>query len=397
MNKYKFINNLLETNKFSVSQKERFLKLVTKELTDSENQDTRVLEELKLIKSKIEATKEKQQVEVNNIDSRERNRRNIKVEYLDPKEISDFLIAYNQDELLKYTCHTMDDNTKIDVINKLCGTQKYDILKHQKKLNQAFQKLSQEHKINKKIYSLINCYINGGVTWSTDKIEVNWKSQNLIDWCSSNKNKVPHPGQNLVNMYKSRGFEFKSFISKLNGKKINSFSKLVIHFKNMFHIRADNSLRDLIEFRNKNKWINEIEFEIDSKDFWDNLELHTDVDKLLQAYDKLIELIVSSVEKYNLPKPEIKLSFKEVESEIRFSIHHKNSVFKKTSQNLIQRLGELHTGLINNQLNGLCDFYIRADFDHEQYGIINLWNDKPRKMSPSEKFIGVEHILAFKI
>ena len=53
MNKFKFINSLLENEKFSTSQKERFLKLVTKEIGESSNFEEKVLIDLDEIKSKL--------------------------------------------------------------------------------------------------------------------------------------------------------------------------------------------------------------------------------------------------------------------------------------------------------------------------------------------------------
>ena len=52
--------------------------------------------------------------------------------YIDPKGLSEFLLAYNQDPMLKYTCHQMDD---IEVINRFLlenSISEYDIKVHQK-------------------------------------------------------------------------------------------------------------------------------------------------------------------------------------------------------------------------------------------------------------------------
>ncbi|SIQ92768.1 hypothetical protein [Maribacter ulvicola] len=53
MNKFSFINQLLQKEKFTASQKERVLKLVTKELTRVEGNEQHILNEIQLIKEKI--------------------------------------------------------------------------------------------------------------------------------------------------------------------------------------------------------------------------------------------------------------------------------------------------------------------------------------------------------
>lgn len=465
MNKFQFIKHLLDTKKFTPSQKERFFKLVSAELENVGDRDQKIHEDILLIKDRLGLREEKlslrgrfdvlwEQTKLKNktgedndvekkntgfavdldgthvevdipddfapfdvkaligeeaytemmeeagleINTKGNNTSDSKLSrYIDPKGLSVFLLAYNQDSVLKYTCHQIDD---IDIINRFLeehNLKEYDVKIHQEKINDAFIDLLKHHKINTKIYSLINTYLNGTQPWSSDKIIVNWKSPEMFKWCEANENMVPHPGLNLSNLYRSRGYEFTSFRSKITGQRIKSFSQLVIHFKNLFHIRADNSLKDLIEYRNKEKWNDQVNFEIDSTSFWTNIEMFTDVDKLLQAYDNVISMLLTSANKFNLPKPNVKLNFIEDEKNISLSIHHKNTVFKKTGNNLVNRIGENHTELINNLINGLCDLYLNADFDNNEYGHINLWNGKPRKITPLEKFEGVEHILLFKL
>ncbi|OBX21041.1 hypothetical protein A9996_18560 [Gelidibacter algens] len=53
MNKFKFVRQLLENEKLNPNQKERFLKLISKELADSSNLDEQIFNEVKEIKEKI--------------------------------------------------------------------------------------------------------------------------------------------------------------------------------------------------------------------------------------------------------------------------------------------------------------------------------------------------------
>ena len=60
------------------------------------------------------------------------------------------------------------------------------------------------------------------------------------------------------------------------------------------------------------------------------------------------------------------------------------------------RFGTKLSDLIQNQINGLCDFYIQADFDNNQFAQINLWNGEAIEPKPLKSYVGVEFILKFK-
>ena len=165
--------------------------------------------------------------------------------------------------------------------------------------------------------------MNGGKEWSSDKIKVNWQLTELLEWSKNNKGLVPNPDNGMVMQTNNLGFDFIPFKSKIFETTIGSFSQLVIHFKNLFHIRADNSLKNIIEKVNTvNAWNNKIEFTV--VNFKDNIEFFTDVDKLIQAYKKIISIILEVTEMYNLGKPKVELLLIEVDNMVLFSIHHKN-------------------------------------------------------------------------
>ena len=242
-------------------------------------------------------------------------------------------------------------------------------------------------------------YLNGGKAWSSENIGISWKSSELIEWCRNNVGMVPNPGINLINDTQNRGFLINNVIkSNLTGDRISSFSKLVIHFKSLFHIRGDNSLEQLIlNINNKEGWNSKIEFEIKEVTFWRNLELFTDVDKLIQSYKTIIRLILEISIKVKMDKPKVELKFiEENNSSICFTILHKNSIYQKTLQNTINRVGETHSKLIKNQINGLCNLYLKADFGHNQYAEVNLWDGNDRMAVTLDNFHGVEYILKFE-
>ena len=68
---------------------------------------------------------------------REQKEKTLKIknlkEYLSPKDLHDFLLEYNQDLILKYTCHTIDSSESIQNILNRCKIEEYDFLKTSQK------------------------------------------------------------------------------------------------------------------------------------------------------------------------------------------------------------------------------------------------------------------------
>lgn len=391
MNKYDFISDLLEKEKLDSSQKERVIKLIVNELKlDGVNQ-IEIEERIKQIEQKLSTQNLFVQQEKSINDS---STQPDLPEYIDPTQLSKFLRVYNQDSMLKYTCHEIDKDGLI-TINHSCETETFSLAKYQEQITHLFKDRFKQYSIPKNIWALINGYLNGGKEWSSDKIKVNWRSPELLEWSKNNIGVVPNPDNGMVMQTNNIGFDFSPFRSKIFETTIGSFSQLVIHFKNLFHIRADNSLKRLIENVNTvNDWNNQIDFTVAK--FRDNIEFFTDVDKLLQAYKKIIAIILKVSETYNLGKPKVELLLNEVDNAVLFSIHHKNSKYKKTIKNTMARTGQKHTELIKNQVNGLCDLYIQADFENGEFARINLWNGEEREAEMIDKFKGVEYQLIFK-
>ena len=99
--------------------------------------------------------------------------------------------------------------------------------------------------------------------------------------------------------------------------------------------------------------------------------------------------------KNSLDKPKVALKLKEMSDGVEFSIHHVNSIFQKTIQNTIDRKGSTFTNLINNQINGMCEFFLKANFGNKNFAKINIWDGEESKSEPLEEFEGVEYILKF--
>lgn len=336
------------------------------------------------------------------------HRLGIKVKYISPKNIQQFLREYNQDPILKYTCHLIDADEVISSINNECNSNTYDFLKHIALIHKHLLSLRKSYEVRKiflspNIISLIQVYLTGkdikgeNRAWSANKIDVGWGCDELITWAMQNPGKIPNPGPNIVRKQKNSGFSLTSaFLSKTTGVRIKSFSNLVIFFKSQFHIRSDNSLRLILNHVNQ-RWNNkDVIFSFSKERFNDNMELLTDVDKLIQSYIKIINLCIEC--KLEEGPIHVELSFyDEQDGEYTFfEIHHKNSRYKKTLRNSMERIGESYARLIENQINGLCDLYVEALFSDGKSARINLWDNDPNLNHISiDSQVGVKYILRF--
>jgi hypothetical protein len=398
-NKYDFIVELLEQKKLTTVQKERILKLSSQELMNEATSDEVILKRIEEIEKRLN------DINPPSVDPHPDPPPSDLPKYIDPSGLSKFLSAYNQHPVLKYTCHKIDDNEVIDSINKDCNRSEYNLIDHQNLIEKSYHELVKKYFVNSKINNLILVYLTGKsfdgkyTKWSSENIDINWKSPELFKWADVNPGLVPNPGDKMVSITKNKGFKLsKTIASKLKDQRINYFSNLVIHFKNLFHLKDDNSFREIIENVNISKqWNKKVDFEITDELFRKNLELFTNVDKLIQAYNKILDIIIDVSEKKQLGKPNVALSFIEVKGEVEFALHHRNSVYQKPiSRQTLDRIGESQTLLIKKQINGLCDLYLKADFGNNEYAELNLWDGKVRQFTKIDSFEGVKYILKFR-
>ena len=97
---------MLKIRNLSVNDKKRLILLATQEIEQGGNTPF----DVKLIEKKDD------------------NRKNIK--YIPPKNLQEFLYRFNQDSILKYTCHEIDTDDTIREICNLCKTEEYSLRKH---------------------------------------------------------------------------------------------------------------------------------------------------------------------------------------------------------------------------------------------------------------------------
>src|SRR5690554_1204090 len=324
--------------------------------------------------------------------------------YYYPKSLYLFLFNYNQNKILKSTCHDIDSDELANIL-VYCKTEKYNFSRHLEEIIIAYERHEKKYFAPTNLKTMFRVYLTGknyngdfSNGWTSDAIKINWSCEDLRKWSEQNPEIPPNPSEGIIEEKENTGYEFDRVESKLTGQHLQSFTQLVIHFKHLFHIRSDNSLREIINRKNENeKWNEKIDFIIDDKIFPKNIEHFTDIDKLVQAYKRVILIALEIAKENQLERPKIKLSASVDSENFKFSIHHLNSVFQKTITNTIERLGQRHVNLINNQVNGLCELYIRADFGQRDLAEINIWNGKPRTAKPivDNNFTGVEHLFVF--
>ena len=406
MSKFKFIQNLLENEKFNLSQKERFFKLVSKELENSSKMDEQVLEDIKSIKEKIGLIDEEKPITkkitiadlLNVVDENSKiespsneEKENLPI-YLNPRALHDFLIEYNQDPILKYTCHTIDSVESLQNILDRIKLEEYDFSEHLKIIHINFNKLSKKYKgkVLKNIIGLMSTYLgtyDKNVSWS-ESIKIKWISEELMLWCKENKGKVPSP----LDAFQKEKFRFKTIEFK-NGTSISNFSDLVIYYKHLFHIKNGNSLKPLIE---DSIYLNFSEDEkysfIFDQSFSNNIDLHTYIEPLIQVFNKII---IMSKKYHHEDILKVKIYFNYDKDEMKeFKIVILNS--PTFGKNFIDfRYGDDLKNLINKQINGLSNFYIKGFFeDKKSIGLVNVWNGKEMEFKEeTEEIEGVEFIL----
>ena len=400
MNKYIFISELLENNKLNQDQKNRILELASQELAiDSKIEDRiQTIEQVIFKSQQAQGDDSKDRTPASDQDI---NRK----KYFDPYYLYNFLFDYNQDVMLKTTCHDSDEDMTIN-INEYCNSKVYNFSEHLKRIKERFSDLENKHKYApRSVKALIRGYLTGKDYqgnelengWSTAGIKMNWSSSDLYDWSEKNTNYPPNLNQDFASSKEIDILPINPQIdSPISYESIQNFTQLVLHFKNLFHLKSgEQSWRSIIDrFNRSEKLTEKIDFNISPDLFQENLEHFTDVDKLLQAYKKIIKLIIKQHKGSDHPK--VELRFYEKESIIIFSIHHINTTYNKSLSSTLSRpKGDMYNDLIDKQINQLCNLYLRADFGSGEYALINLWDGNELSHIELNEFKGVEHQLAF--
>lgn len=390
----KFISDILANDKLTPIDKQKIIELAKKDISGFSLSEESLSEKVEKVENKIDSIEERIGIKNHNIVPTANisvTKDNLPI-YLNPKDLKNFLLDYNQDSILKYTCHEIDDTDRLQNILTICNTEKYIFDAHLKKIHTAYKALTYKYqgKILNNIVSLISTYLgtyNVNGKWSENNIDIKWTSSELKIWANENVSKVPNPSDN----FQTEKFRFNT-IDLNNGNSISTFSELVIYFKNLFHFKNGNTFKSILEGA-KFMHFNNDKFNITFDDnFSETIELFTYSETLIQAFIKIINL---KFHRDEYPILNAKLYFNYDTHNIKeFKIVILNSKeFGRDFRSF--RYGDDFTDLINKQINGLSDLYIKAYFrDMETNGIVNIWNGKPIDFKPiNEEIEGVEFIL----
>lgn len=403
-NKYDFIEDLLANKNLNINQRERILRLASKEISFEGSLEERIQKIEEIIKTESPNGNSLEPYKPLKAES------STLPKYRDPYFTYKYLFEYNQNPILRSTCHDIDSEELKHII-EYCGTDAYDFKAHLIKIRENFDLHDKNFFASKKVKGLIRGYLTGKDYlgnllkrgWSDDGVHINWSSLKISDWASKNPGIPPNSSITLFRKIKGvKSFKIEPQIkTSITDRVIQTFPQLVIHFKNLFHLKSgEQSLHAILQRENNaKKWEVIVDFEITDEDFPKNIEHFTDVDSLRQAYNSLINIIIKQHEVNNKKdKPRVKLRFFEDKKKVSLSIHHCNGRYNKTIQSLLDRrdYGRDYNNLINLQINGLCNLYLKADFGGAKFAKINLWNGKSRKVEEElTSFVGVEHILEF--
>ena len=382
--KFGFIKELLESKLIPSNQREKIFELASKELGLDSNLENRV-EKIEDVIFKIhEKPPIKDHVESDDP---------LNFKYINPSDLYSALLAYNQDPILKTTCHPMS-TSNIEYLLTITNKSEYDFNNHLEAVKFSFERFSKNYRLTSKMYTLIKYYLNGGGFWSGQNVSFSWNDPGLREWSVNNPKMVPNPEESLVELNENEGFRLLNpFISDLTGQTVESFNDLVIFFKSLWHIKKDNPLQQIIEKQNLDKnfgtWAN-----FQFVNFSQTINLYTDVDKLIQAYREIIKLIKKNS---GDEMQTIELSFYESESKKILSIYQRNTYWNKSVLDTVERpFGNDFPPIIKNQINGLCDLHIEARFENNCFYHVNLWDGNQRESYPIEEIDGVKYLLILK-
>jgi hypothetical protein len=404
--KYDFIQELLENRKLSLAQRERVLLLTKEEIRKEGLLGQGLADRLAMLEVLVNEKVKETDIVIKEAITEDKSKEYIQdlPKYFDPSHLYTYLFDYNQNPILKSTCHEIDSN-ELENILSYCETAEYHFEKHLEKILEAFR-VHDKKFAPSRVKALIRGYLTGRnykgeviSGWSSHTISINWSCTELLNWSREKPGVPPNIDEGLMEQIEKTGFEFNYPFHLRNGNLMRSMSDLVLYFKRLFHLRSDNSLKNIIKNTNEVKgWDQKIDFRIDDSNFPNNVEIFTDVDALLQAYGRIIQLILeqTSIQKI---KPIVRLSLTEKDNSIEFSILHRHSAYGKTIKNTTERLGTKYKGLIAHQINGLCNFYVQADFEGKESYRIGIWDQpdlwiskKPQALRLTNSIGGVEHI-----
>jgi hypothetical protein len=432
MNKFSFINQLLQKEKFTASQKERVLKLVTKELARVEGNEKHILSEIELIKSRIglqskadessaknlgpkrgkqtlmpedigallEGAKEPEilhdvLVKKHNTTSPEEglqilldntiHKRKVeggndssvnskKSPEPNPKHVADFMSLFNQRNGLKYLTHDYDENSEFEIDKFLIDA------------NKVFREETKKINIPTSLWAIVKqfAFDSKQTEWTSISEDykksipnkIGWATKELRDW---SKKKSRHPIRN------------------------KEYEKIINDFKRITRIESSN-LEILIGANLENIFGNEIEnFEVEKIDL-KKADFYSHIGFLKIAFDTIFEEIKKRSDSSEKKKITIKYerSVSDDDYYLRKIIitHHKSFPAKELTVILKEWNEKGNMGKIKEKLRGYCHWSVETMIEDTPTRVNILKETETEEhelisLEKGEKLDGFNHILTF--
>jgi len=373
MNKFSFVKQLLENEKFNSSQKERFIKLVSEELESSEDF---ILEEIDSIKQRLDLND-------SNIDNLKENKDFAL--FHNPKKVVEILSKFSENgNPLKYSSHSWVMGQDAGMYQNL-----EDFLK---RLKTEWNKISWELRqlkepLSTKIWSFLLKTDVAESGWGTHGIKFGWSSPDLPkeierQGCEDPSSvAIPEYARKSINIY--NGIE-----------TIQNFEQVIKIFKNEIEIRDDDgSLENLILQMHDQHLTNE--FNIRQIDGLNGTNFYTDTTIFRYALKRIFENIKKKPNHSDVSYI-VNRDDNHEYCELRI-IHHGSNANDKSYGDPKFSLERGDLGEIKFDLFNLCDWSIESQFSEGVFRLNFLSSEEntPRVVELESECVGFVHILKF--
>lgn len=395
MNKFQFIKHLLETKKFTPSQKERFFKLVSSELADVGNPNQEILEDIRLIKERLgmeEADKKGKDsflsfaldpAEQEDVLKELTSEQIIQITSLgkkknvpepNPKHVADFMSLFNKRDGLKYLTHDYDENSEFEIDKLLISAKK------------VFDDAAKKLNIPQSLWRIVKqfAFDSEQTEWSSISkdyknslpLKIGWATNELRAWSKQNKLHPIHKEE-----YKKIIDDFKR-ITRIGEGNLNMLIKTVLEKV----------------FADKFNDYEIVEKELSKADFYSNV-----------GYFKIaLETIFEEIKKYTI-KHEIPDEKKKITLEYSRGIspdnyylrtlritHHYSYPIKELAILLQEWHEKGNMGKIKEKLKGYCHWSIETIIEKEPVRV-NILKESDTKTYEklNTKPEGFTHVLTF--
>lgn len=354
VNKYDFIQELLENKKLSPVQRERVLVLAIQEMKSEKLRDENLLKRIKDIEEKLHEIRENNDSFKPKIDTL--NTQNQLTH--NPRLVSQYLKKFKENTALKWTTHIWDEK-KYDTIDSFIQE-----LNEDKEYNKLFN-------VHRDLFNLVNYFIYSPKTetdngipkygWpNLNELKIGWQFPNrvLIEWCKENfdnkdEREIKYPFQYpLPKELQPR--------KPIKGKMITTFENVVDVFKTEIQFREDYLYKEL---KKRNKRM--VDYKFEGIENLENLNYYTYTTGFLAAIDTILAEI-----KNNETEKHIRFSYEMLEKEFILDVTHVNSfpIRKLNTNNLSQFLGG-GLNAIAGSIFSLCDFSVISKFKDDHNNI----------------------------